>query len=129
MADGRLGKCKDCTKIDVAANRYKNHEYYLEFDRKRFQNDPKRRAYIVESAMERAKLDPLKTKARSMVNKRVQTGTIVKPEVCEECESGGTRLEGHHEDYSKPLDVEWLCTICHGKRHRTTYPEGSVQSF
>ena len=31
----------------------------------------------------------------------------------------GRALHGHHEDYSQPLEVVWLCAPCHGLRHRT----------
>lgn len=41
---------------------------------------------------------------------------LYKPLTCAQC-SRETRLSGHHNDYSKPLEVEWLCGSCHKLRH------------
>jgi hypothetical protein len=53
-----------------------------------------------------------KCRARSLVNMRIRRGTMVKPMVCEECNSGG-KLEAHHDDYTRPAEVRWLCKSCH----------------
>ncbi|MHC4647806.1 MAG: hypothetical protein ACYTBJ_20275 [Planctomycetota bacterium] len=34
---------------------------------------------------------------------------------CEKC--GAEPTEAHHEDYSKPLEVIWLCPRCHKREH------------
>lgn len=53
--------------------------------------------------------------ARDAVNKAVKSGRLIKTP-CVDC--GSTkRIEGHHPDYSKPLDVIWLCWKCHIERH------------
>jgi len=35
---------------------------------------------------------------------------------CKVC--GEVKTQAHHEDYSKPLEVVWLCAACHKKRHQ-----------
>lgn len=51
-----------------------------------------------------------KTKARSLARYHLER----KP--CEIC--GDINVNAHHEDYSKPLEVRWLCTKHHGEEHR-----------
>jgi hypothetical protein len=41
---------------------------------------------------------------------------ILKRQPCVIC--GNEKTHGHHEDYNKPLDVVWLCSLHHRKRHR-----------
>lgn len=59
---------------------------------------------------------PEKYAARSKLNNAAGTGRIKKPKQCEHCNLE-SRLHGHHTDYSKPLDVIWLCNRCHRKEH------------
>ena len=54
---------------------------------------------------------------RKILNYHVKSGNILKSTCCDDC-NGNIKLEAHHEDYSKPLDVMWLCINCHKKRHR-----------
>lgn len=63
-------------------------------------------------------VDPLKDRARWTVNGAIRWGKIVKPETCSQC-GEARRLSAHHEDYNKPLEVTWLCSVCHGLTHRT----------
>ena len=57
-----------------------------------------------------------KHNARIKVFQALKDGRLVMPEACEDCGIDGP-LHGHHEDYGKPLDVNWVCRNCHVNRH------------
>lgn len=56
-----------------------------------------------------------KDNCRSYANTYLRRGKI-KREPCARC--GDLFAEMHHADYSKPLEIEWLCRPCHLAHHR-----------
>ena len=60
---------------------------------------------------------PHKDKARMKLMKAVQKGVVYRPKKCENCLLECTP-QGHHNDYSKPLEAIWLCPDCHKDVHR-----------
>ena len=52
--------------------------------------------------------------ARRAVRIAIERGELVRL-TCETC--GMSPTDGHHEDYSKPLVVRWLCRQCHATLH------------
>jgi len=114
MKDGRVNKCKPCNKSDVRKNRAEKVEYYREHDRKRYQEDPSVRARITAVSKKWREDNPDRYKAQTAVNNAVRDGRLTKG-VCEVC--GRSDVHGHHDDYSKPLVVRWLCPVHHRKHH------------
>lgn len=57
--------------------------------------------------------------SRDMLRLAISHGDLVPAQVCERCGQppAGRALQGHHTDYSKPLDVVWLCPPCHQQVH------------
>jgi|SRR5580704_2467917 hypothetical protein len=70
-------------------------------------------------AIEYEKRNPEKRRAHVAICNAVRRGTIIKPTICEDCGEGSRRIEAHHADYSKLLEVNWLCQPCHIKTHKT----------
>jgi len=50
------------------------------------------------------------------VSLAIQRGELVRSRHCESC-GRRTRTQGHHDDYTKPLEVRWLCSSCHVRLH------------
>jgi len=46
----------------------------------------------------------------------IKRGELVRPDTCQEC-GAHDLIHAHHEDYDRPLDVEFLCVRCHFARH------------
>ncbi len=119
MRDGHLGKCKECAKRDMAKYRAKNPERIREYERKRgklprrLALETKRKQRFRKEYPERCKT---MWKVQQQVRRAVRSGRIEKPTTCSVC-GGSRRIEGHHPDYSKPLEVEWLCSACHKQLH------------
>lgn len=128
MGDGRLGKCKDCTKEDVRLHRQQNLERVRAYDRMRG-SMPHRVAarkeygqtkagkiayarahnkYAVNNAKKRA--------AHIALGNAVRDKRVVRWPVCAmpECDK---KPQGHHPDYDRPLDVVWLCPKHHKQAH------------
>jgi len=125
MADGHLNKCKECTKDDVISNRAKHIDKYREYDRKRDMSPSRvaaRKKYIQTEKGKEAHRKATKKWADNNLEKRaahsllwaaIKRGDISK-EPCEVC--GSTKnVQAHHDDYTCPLDVNWLCPKHHRK--------------
>lgn len=114
MGDGHLNKCKECTKRDVTEHRVENIEKIRAYDRARGKL-PHRIQGNTERTKQYRKMFPDKYRAHSLLARARKTGRVI----IEPCVVCGTteRLEAHHEDYSKPLDVVWLCSVHHHAVH------------
>ena len=69
-------------------------------------------------------------RAHTAVLQALRHGQLIKPEVCEHCGKRRRVIQGHHYLGYEPehwLDVQWLCTKCHGKAHRAVVgPESQL---
>ena len=81
----------------------------------RHKDDPERKARQAAN-MRKYSQNPIlreRQMARWILNRRVKTGQVTK----EPCFCGETIVQAHHEDYAKPLDVEWLCRGHYREEH------------
>ncbi len=106
-ADGLLGKCKACKRDEVKSQQaiYRQTEACRQKSRERNRSDSRKFAHL--------------RPAHHALRNALRRGEIEKPSACWYCGSTD-RVQGHHADYSRPLDVVWLCDKCHKRVHRET---------
>ena len=56
---------------------------------------------------------PERDQANQAVHHAIDRGDLVRPDICEHCGRSDLPIEASHTDYSRQLDVEWLCRPCH----------------
>lgn len=127
MADGRLNKCKECCKQEAIENRNLKIEYYRKKDRERSLLDHRVKARVAYAKTEQGRKrlsiskkawmgrNPNKRKAHIKLGNSVRDGKI-KKKPCAVC--GSCKVHAHHDDYSKPLEVIWLCQKHHRDIHK-----------
>ena len=97
-----------------------NREQANGYERERYANEEGYAQKRRDQKEEQNKKNPHKIKARKKLRRQVKIGNIVRPTVCSDCGSTDRKIQAHHNDYSKPLDVVWVCSLCHAKIH---YPD------
>jgi hypothetical protein len=105
-----LSRCKECVKAQVRTHYSNNRKKYSDYERRRTQ-EPERKKYLSRACAKHRSRNPAKYKARTAVTNAIRSGRLI-PEPCKTC--GTTkRVQAHHADYSKPLEVTWECFKCH----------------
>lgn len=79
-----------------------------------YRKNPKYRESANKASRKAYRKHKVKWLARLKARYAVSKGIIIKPKKCEVCNLVKI-LQGHHEDYSKPLEVIWLCWTCHAQ--------------
>ncbi|KKQ63520.1 MAG: hypothetical protein US85_C0016G0016 [Candidatus Shapirobacteria bacterium GW2011_GWF1_38_23] len=120
-------KCNGCEKIKPLSSFYynshnQNYSYHCkECDRKmqvaqfykRYTPEQRREMWNKATKKSR-KTNPAMWSAGKIVYRAVSSG-VLKRQSCFIC--GHDKTDAHHEDYSKPLEVVWLCRNCHITKH------------
>lgn len=121
----KIQYCSKCKVKDVPFIKYSSYggvSYYRcrpcnsEHARK-YRRTEKGMANIRKALRKSINKYPEKQFARKKVSNAINKGLLVRPLTCSQCNVHG-RIEGHHLDYDRPLDVLWLCTSCHAKHHK-----------
>ncbi len=131
MYDGHLNKCKECAKKDVKSHRIDNLDKVRQYDRDRSmlphrvkarqeyydknRDNSEYKKIMLDSNRNYRSRNKQKYRATGIVNSAIHNGKL-KQLPCEKC--GDLKSQGHHEDYSQPLDVIWLCSRHHTARHK-----------
>lgn len=114
--DGLRSDCKSCVKARSVKHRIENVDSVRAYDRERSKL-PHRVELRSRTYAKWKKTHPEWARAEVLLNSAVRYGKLKKWPVCAVPECNCKRVVGHHPDYSRPLDVVWLCQAHHKQAH------------
>lgn len=84
---------------------------------RRYRRTKKGRKISYDAVYRSIKKYPKKHSARVRLCLAIKKGKIKRPGACQDC-GVKCKPDGHHEDYSKPFEVIWVCGSCHRIRDK-----------
>jgi hypothetical protein len=118
--DGLADWCRECMRAYLAAYTATPHARARQRERfqSRYKTDAAFRARVAHRQRENiARRGPAYQAAHNAVYRAIEAGRMTRPSQCSRCPATDN-IEAHHDDHARPLDVMWLCPVCHAARHR-----------
>jgi hypothetical protein len=113
--DGYNYNCYECYQIYFAEwkkrTNYDRKEYF-----RNYTSDPKIKKHISQYMTDYRRKNPLEKKKHD-ARQKLNTAIRYKRMSRRPCFCGKKKSEAHHENYNKPLDVQWLCKLHHEQLH------------
>lgn len=109
----RVPHCIECQRIILHNYKQtpKGREKVKEIFRIRYIN---KSSEYIDKALQRRKEKSTEARASDRARYALKKG-IIQKKPCVVC--GSEKAEMHHRDYTKPIDVTWLCRSCHMLEH------------
>jgi hypothetical protein len=115
-SDGRRSSCKTCfskgSREYIKSHPEKSQQYGINYRGKTNRKSITDKDYYREYR----RMNPEKTRVRTITSNAIRDGKLVKTP-CRDCNTS-VNIEAHHPDYTKPLEVIWLCKPHHMQLHR-----------
>lgn len=131
--DGLHLWCKECNKVRLRAYYIANKERITAQSRARHAKNKisikkQRDKFYKENSVELIRRAanhrinfPKKVCARRKIQYALTKGLVTRPSFCELCKKTA-KVDAHHDDYNKPLEVRFLCRSCHFQWHAKNGP-------